>query len=478
VTQSSRSTGRVVFDLSSAAQWSGPPVGIIRAQRELARWARANLPNVTFAFFDSRTMVFREISDRHAAAFIAGAASVNAWSLPDPTGGRKRRSDSIPRWLGNLLQLRRTTLRVLERVRLADGPRWRSRLAERLQGPLITPRHRAPMFNADGSRRPFLPLDVALGEPVILSAEDTLVAAGSGWTHTNIEAIAAARAVAGFRFVVVCYDVIPLIRPDFFVPHDVSSAQRYWAGVARHADLVIANAQVVADDFRSVARSAGVVPPPVAVCPLGANPPSVVADATATLPEELRPGGYALFVSTIEPRKGHDLLYRVWLRLLEANVPQAADFKLVFVGRPGWMVDELMRALETDPRIAASLLRLNRVTDAELDVLYRSAAFCLYPSQYEGYGLPVVEAFSRGKAMLVSDGGALSEVAAGLTPPLPARDEDAWFEVLRRWIQDPAARAPFEAAIRERFRHPTWDEAAAGMFRVIAEARDNPAASR
>ena len=471
-------SGRIVFDLTSAARWNGPPVGIVRSQRELARWAKAHLPDVVFALFDPRAMGYREVSPHNAAAFIAGEASLNAWSLPDATGGRVRRSAGIPTWLTNLLQLRRSLLRVLERMRLADGHPRLAQLADALQRPLISPRHRAPMINPDGSRRAFLTPDMAFGAPICLTADDTLICAGFGWSHSNITAIAEAKALAGFRFVVLCYDIIPIVLPEVFRPRDVTDNRRYWEVALRIADLVVVNARAVEADVRRYAVAEGIEPPPIVVSPLGSNPATMGEGGAAPLPAGLEAGHYALFVSTIEPRKGHDLLYRVWVRLLEAGVPQAADFKLVFVGRPGWMVDELEAALRTDPRLAGSLLILAQVSDAALDGLYRAAAFCVYPSRYEGYGLPVVEAFARGKAVLVGAGGALAEVAGGLSPALPPRDEDAWFETLRRWIEDPGARAPFEAAIAKDFRHATWDEAARRFFDAasgLRERGDKPA---
>jgi glycosyltransferase involved in cell wall biosynthesis len=123
------------------------------------------------------------------------------------------------------------------------------------------------------------------------------------------------------------------------------------------------------------------------------------------------------------------------------------------------------------------LIVLSGVPDTVLTELYRNAAFCLFPSLYEGYGLPAVEAFAFGKAVIASTGGALPEVVGDFSPCLDPRDEDAWFETMRNWIADPAARAPFETAIRERFRHPTWSEAAELFFAAIDAELASPAAA-
>ena len=150
-------------------------------------------------------------------------------------------------------------------------------------------------------------------------------------------------------------------------------------------------------------------------------------------------------------------------------MPQAASFKLALVGRRGWLVDDLMAEIESHPSYGSSLLVLSGITDRGLAALYRNAAFGLYPSLYEGYGLPVVELFGYGKALLASPGGALKEVVGEFSPCLDPRDEDAWFEALRQWIRDPAAREPYETAIRERFSQPSWGEAAEGFFRILAD---------
>jgi glycosyltransferase involved in cell wall biosynthesis len=460
--------GRMIFDLSSAARWTGPPVGIVRSQRELASWARRQRPDTVFAIFDPATMRYRRVADRYLDAFIAGEASLNAWATPDATGARVRRSQAVPTPVYAALQTRRTALRLLERVRLAEGRPGRSRLADRVQRALITRRYATAMLNPDGSRRAFLTADMAFAEPIAFAANDLLVCAGFGWSHSNIAAIAAAKAAAGFRLAVMCYDLIPLLFPEFFKPRDVADMRRYWDGMLRIADVIVANAHAVADDLREYTGAQGIEPGEILVRPLGATPATMRSDASQSLPDGLAPDRYALFVSTIEPRKGHELLYRVWLSLLEAGVPQRHDFKLVFVGRAGWMTEALDEALKTDARLAGTLVVLDKVSDAALDGLYRNAAFCVYPSLYEGYGLPVVEAFARGKAVIASTGGSLAEVAAGFSPALDPRDEATWRETLQRWIEDSAARAPYEAAIRERFRHPTWDEASAGFFEAIA----------
>jgi len=73
--------------------------------------------------------------------------------------------------------------------------------------------------------------------------------------------------------------------------------------------------------------------------------------------------------------------------------------------------------------IAGQIVIIEDADDQILSALYEGAAFCVYPSQYEGYGLPICEAFARGKAAIASTGGALPEVVGGLSPCLDPNDE-------------------------------------------------------
>ncbi len=461
-------SGRLVFDISSLVRWSGPPVGIVRVQRELALWARRRIPGVRFAIFDPASMAFRHAAPRYLDDLLSGAASLNAWALPDASGGRTRRSARVPPALYSIIQTRRTLLRVLERARLGSPDTRVARIAEHVQRGLISPRYAAAMLNPDGSRRAFLTPDMAFSDPVSFAAGDVLASVGFGWSHTNIDAVAKIKAEAGVRIALMCYDVMPLMFEEFFKAKDVESFRRYWKVAFPAADLTVVNSAVVAKDVVSYCASVGLSVRPPVVCPLGANLAVEQSARSGPLPADLERGRYALFVSTIEPRKGHEFLYRVWLRLIEGKIPQEHAFKLAFVGRTGWMTDEFVAAVKTDDRLCGSIQFLDHVEDDQLELLYDNAAFCVYPSVYEGYGLPIVEAFARGKAVIASSGGSLPEVVGDLSPTLPPRDADAWQFMLGEWIANPEARRPFERAIEQRFSHPSWNDASERFFRTLA----------
>jgi glycosyltransferase involved in cell wall biosynthesis len=460
---------RLVLDVTTTALWSGPPAGIVRVESEFARWALAHVDELALGFFDPKMRAFRHLDRNLAHMLISQKAAIDTLSFVNPARLGRRKTDRIPAavrpaamWL---LQFRRMALQATERVRLTTRSDRVAALTDRLQRAMMSPKYRALMVRPDGSRRGFLRADAVLGEPLALTARDTLVCTGAGWTHNDIEAITAGKRRLGFRFVLFCHDIIPLMFPHFYKGADVEAQRRYCDLAFAAADLVICGSRTVAADVRAYCEARGIALGACAVSPLGAN--RNTSAAPAPLPAGLEAGRYALFVSTIEPRKGHRLIYDAWVKLLDAGIPQRSHFKLVFAGRKGWMVDDLMRDLRRDPRIAGTLQVLPDADDATVSALYRDAAFCLYPSRYEGYGLPLVEAFRHGKAVLASTGGAVPEVVGGFSPCLDPADGEAWGRMLAAWIEDPAARAVYETRIRASFRHPDWDESARTFFALV-----------
>lgn len=467
-----RSRGRLIFDITTTAVWSGPPCGIVRVESEFARFALAQVEGTVPAFFDPDQRCFRSVGRTMALNLIDQDTAFDGLSFVNPARKGKRKTDRIPaalqpyaRWL---LQFRRSLLRALERVRLTTASRRTAALADRVQRAVMSRKYRAIMVKPDGTRRANLPKEMAFGPPVALTAHDTLVCAGGGWSHNDMAALAALKRQVGFRFVLLCYDIIPELFPQFLKAADVAAHWDYVRRAFAAADLVVFISHTVASDVRRYCEANGVTLGDTAVCPLGADmsPP----EATAPLPPGLEAGRYALLVATIEPRKGHRVIYDAWLGLLASGIPQRTGFKLVFVGREGWMVEDLMRDLRHDPRLAGTLELLTEVPDAVLAALYRDAAFCLFPSLYEGYGLPLIEAFLRGKAVLASTGGAVPEVVGDLSPCLDPTDTAAWRRMLAAWIEDPAARRPFEIRIRASFRPRSWAEAAQEFFALARAA--------
>lgn len=442
----------------------------MRTERELARWIKADLPSTVFAFFDPLESRYREVKAEWLDAIINGKVSVFPIEEP-PATGRRRRRDRIPRRLQPavmaLPHLRRTLLLRLDEIRTQAEHQTIKAVAEQLQQILLTDKYRRLFFEPNGSRRAVVRYNSFVGAPIDLQSGDVLITVGAGWEHHDIEVLHRLKMQTQFRLVVMCYDLMPLLFPQFYQPRDIAAFRRYCHRMFPIADLVVVSSRAVEQDVMTYCSEHFLRVNRTEIVSLGVAAEDLSSPRPVKLPSGIVPNHFALLVSTIEPRKGHRLMYEVWLRLLAEGVPQLTEFKLVFVGRPGWMVDDLMRRLKSDLRLAGTLRILSFVSDDELAALYETTAFCVYPSVYEGFGLPIVEAFARGKAVLASNGGALAETVGDLSPCLDPYDQELWYTMMKRWILEPSARAPYEAAIRARFRPRSWRETTATLLQII-----------
>lgn len=442
----------------------------MRTGRELASFAHAHRDDVTFVVFDLEERVFRAVRPEWIEPILHEGAKIDTSHFADPLSDRKRLRERLPRPLKALAlwiqRPRRKLFVALERRRLTAGSDARAERIRRLQKTVMSEKYGRELTAPEGGLRTLIPYDMAVGPALTLTSDDVLVFAGSDWHTLHLERLEAAGHERP-KIVTLCYDIIPLLFPQFYPEKTVRGFRAHYHRLLPLSDLVIFNAHRVEADTRKYCESHGLTLGRAQVVPLGADVSRARAVVPGPLPDTLTPGSYALFVSTIEPRKGHRLLFSVWKRLLAAGIPQAKGFKLVFVGRRGWLVDDLLKELETDPAVGDTLFWFSNAPDSLLTTLYSNAAFCLYPSLYEGYGLPVIEGFRYGKAVLASTGGALAEVVGGISPSLDPKDEDAWADMIKYWIEYPGAKVPFEAAIREGFRPVTWAEAAQQFFERI-----------
>jgi alpha-1,3-rhamnosyl/mannosyltransferase len=178
------------------------------------------------------------------------------------------------------------------------------------------------------------------------------------------------------------------------------------------------------------------------------------------------PPSFALHVGTLEPRKNVEMLLAAW-RLLRRRRPDAPA--LVFCGRFGWKAGEIRTALE----LAAAegwAHHLGYVSEEELAALYHEAQLVVFPSLYEGFGLPAVEAFWAGTPLVCSDIAALREVAGEAALYAPADRPDLFAERVDELLGSEAVRESLAARGSAQRTIEVWREAAGLPRRSTEEA--------
>ncbi len=413
------------FDLTTSAKLAGiPPVGITRVERHYAASLRDRMQGrARFCRFDPAIGRFCRLDDRTVERLIEARRS-------DGVGAADRRESGMLRQLGRAFE------RALRR--------WRRNLTGKLAGVLP-------------------PLARAYGE-VTFHPGDLLVLAGETWEHHDLAQLAALRR-RGMSILVLLYDLVPVRFPHFYRKQAVDRFERFLEIVSREASLVLCISEATRADFADYARSRDWPMPEARVVPLGHDlaPPS--ASRPGGLPPDVEPGRYVLYVGTIQVRKNHQLLYSIWRRLAEER--GGAIPWLVFAGSPGFLVDDLVHLIRSDPLTADRIAILSGAGDAELSWLYRNCLFTVYPSLYEGWGLPISESLALGKACLASTTTSMPEAGQGLAIHIDPLDGMTWYREIEALIDHPERLAQLEAAIRARYRPLDWHVAGAAFRREL-----------
>jgi glycosyltransferase involved in cell wall biosynthesis len=160
---------------------------------------------------------------------------------------------------------------------------------------------------------------------------------------------------------------------------------------------------------KEIIKFTNIVEKKIAVTLLAANrfPTSEITDEKKFLEEKYGiASDYLLFVGMIEPRKNINLIIESLTKI------EDEDIKLVIVGKKGWMTEELFERIKVN-NLENKVIFTGFVPDKELSVFYKNARVFLYPSLYEGFGIPVLEAMSQGCPVITSNISSLPEVVGG-----------------------------------------------------------------
>ena len=178
--------------------------------------------------------------------------------------------------------------------------------------------------------------------------------------------------------------------------------------------------------------------------------PDAIAQARKALGLE-KP--YLLMVGTIEPRKNIPFLVKIYEALKDF------DGDLVLVGGLGWKTGPTLRAISESPRKSGIKL-LKHLDDAQLSALYAGAAAFTFPTRYEGFGFPPLEAMGRGAPVVAARNSSLPEVLGDAAEWVDGYDAEEWAATIRAVLGDSARAARLRAAGLAQARKFTWEETA------------------
>lgn len=393
---------RLLVDATTLLAWDGrPPVGTVRLERLIVGELCRRLPEAALGFVKVREGALVPVTPAQRETIMALAGGT-----AEPAAGAARANLALARPPGLGRRLRR----------------WLK--ARRRPGAL------------------------AEAEAAAFAGATAFATLGHGWDHLDHARLAALRRRHGFRVRAFVHDLIAVDYPHFF--HDPAHAdrlRRHHAALCEMADLLVVNSEATRAALVRFAAACGLPLPRLHLAPLPTALPAPAVEVP--LPAGCGEEPFVLYVSTVEIRKNHRLLLRLWSRCAREgqHLP-----RLVLVGRMGWGVEEVRLLLRHDPALAGRVLLLENLPDAQLTALYRACLFTVYPSFAEGWGMPISEALAAGRICVHARDPAQAEAAQGLMPALDPDDLGAWRAEIVALAEDPARRAALELRLRRELR--------------------------
>lgn len=400
------------LNVTTSFQWNRSPVGIVRTEQEILRQLGDKLQHRL------RTIVFQDGEFLPETAITEGRiGTANIW--PEPSYG----SSTDP------------------------------------FDPLQSPRIASPSVAKPSVHPKFRHGDV-------------LISLGLDWEHPGLhDKIRELKRRHGLIVVTCCYDLIPVLYPQYCVGDVSSWFKNYLIEMSWLSDGILCISENTRRDYLNFAKEVGLPERRAEVFKLGSSlPKRKENEEPSAQVRELLESRFFLFVSTIERRKNHEVLYRAY-HLIRVQFPELKLPKLVFVGMKGWGVDELMSDIQLDPLLKDEIVVLPRVSDSELWQLYQQCEAFLFPSLYEGWGLPVAEALQFGKPVIASDTGSISEVGGDLVHYVDPWSPRDWARELLEIIEGKADLAKWSARIAREFKPYDWSSAADTLIAMAVELR-------
>jgi len=285
-------------------------------------------------------------------------------------------------------------------------------------------------------------------EACVIDAQTTMLFLGAVWISDVLMKAAWTAHAAGARCVYLLYDLTPVLETGHTAAVN-RLFHRYLQLILRTGSAIPAISQSSRNDLAMYAAEHDLPLPPGAVTrlPCGITPtafPQVLQASSTPWPR-----AYALFVGTVESRKQHIIALQAWQQLIDELGADAVP-DLVCIGRLGWHSDAFLDAYVRTNGLGGKVALLSAsVPDAELAAFYAHAQFTVYPSRYEGWGLPVSESLAFGKAPVITATSSLPEAGGDLAVYLPEASAQALAEAVRTEMLDSTRRDVWEARIRQ-----------------------------
>ncbi len=310
-----------------------------------------------------------------------------------------------------------------------------------------------------------------------LPEEATFVILGAGWNHSSVANFATDHARRGGRVVQCVYDLIPIMHPEYFEEPLAKSFSRHLSRATEYVSDFICISRHTQKDLDSYLRDRGLRLPSTVV-PLAHEFHGYPRNARGCQPDDkdlLAFGSphreFVLCVGTLEVRKNGMALLEAWLRL-RSQLGEATPH-LLLCGRRGWKVDGFFDLLQSDDWLKNRVRVVSGARDHDIAYLHERSLCSIYPSLYEGWGLPVGEAAWFGRTCITSKESSLPEVCGPLVDYVDPRSPTDIADLVCRTVVDREQLHRRERLIGAA-RLRTWRGVASDFDQVVHESDREP----
>lgn len=305
--------------------------------------------------------------------------------------------------------------------------------------------------------------------PALFVSGDVCISLSATWGVPHYgDAIAASKRVSGVKCISLIYDLIPTLFPEWMRPGHSDVFTSWAKQQMTNADLILAISNFQKEEISRYMETEKIAPQPIEVIRLGDNPEfltGVATDAPVPLPRYVPERKFVICVSSLDVRKNQSLLYHVWRRLAEELGSDCPE--ILLIGASQMYVADLLHQIRADRLVSKLVSHLEGVTDEELAWYYQRCEFTIYPSLYEGWGLPISESLSLGKYCIAGNKTSLPEAGGDLVDYFDPRDFVGCYNLVYRAVTDADYVKQREERIRASYAPYTWSMTAAHISEIV-----------
>lgn len=421
---------RKVIDITDLTVWHGNLSGIQRVVYEMAVRYAAN-PEVEFCYFVEQDERFYRLG--------------NVQKLLNPDPHTPNSQDAATR-MSHMRHIKRAiralTPPVVHKAQQHGVAKLRAQRAKAIQQ----------------ENHPIQPGD----QPFEFTAEDVLVVFGAHWDKPHyIPTITHLKAKIGIKIVHNINDFIPVYDKAHTAEVEHERFPRYMNAVCELSDAITFISEATARDYARFLKDYKIKNrAKTGVIILGED----IAEKETAKPAHITASRFILNVGTVEVRKNPVLLYQVYRLAAERGIELPM---LYIVGRPGWLTGDVCYQITHDPKVEGKIVMCHDIDDKGLSWMYENCEFFIFPSYYEGWGLPVAEAAHHGKASIASNSSSIPEVIGNCAEYFSPDSADECLDAIVRMC-DPTHRARYEQLLSKRKPH-TWDKTYRDAENIISQ---------